>query len=63
MHDGRAATVEDAIQMHDGEGKASRRRYQLLTESDQAAVLAFLETFAAPVDAPQAGKSLVTQAP
>lgn len=61
MHDGRAATVDEAIQMHDGESNWSRRRYQLLKESDQAAVLAFLATFAAPVNAPQPGELSWTQ--
>jgi CxxC motif-containing protein (DUF1111 family) len=48
MHDGRAATVEDAIKLHDGEGKWSRRRYELLTEREQAALLSFLDTLQAP---------------
>jgi cytochrome c peroxidase len=61
MHDGRAATVDEAIQMHDGESNWSRSRYQLLKKRDQAAVLAFLATFAAPVNAPQPGELSLTQ--
>lgn len=48
MHDGRAATVEQAIEMHDGEGESSRRRYQLLKDKEKSELLAFLDTFAAP---------------
>ena len=42
LHDGRAASIEEAIRLHGGEGSASRARFEALTPEDQAAVLAFL---------------------
>ncbi len=39
LHDGRATTVEDAIQAHDGEATNSRERYRKLS-SDQKSLLA-----------------------
>jgi CxxC motif-containing protein (DUF1111 family) len=51
MHDGSAATLQDAIQQHRGDAKAVTRRFQALGTSDQAAVVAFLGTLKAPPDA------------
>ena len=42
LHDGRAATVEQAIRAHDGEGKASRDRFLRLTPTQQAQLRDFL---------------------
>jgi CxxC motif-containing protein (DUF1111 family) len=42
LHDGRAASVHDAISAHGGEGQIIRDRYLALTEAEQNAVLAFL---------------------
>ena len=53
LHDGRAATVEEAIKLHGGEGRSSLRRYERLDEEERHAVIAFLDTLAAPADAPQ----------
>ena len=44
LHDGRAATFEQAIDGHAGEGDASREAYQGLSDEQQAALTAFLET-------------------
>jgi CxxC motif-containing protein (DUF1111 family) len=44
LHDGRAATPDDAIRVHGGEGTASRDRYLSLSEAERAALLAFLGT-------------------
>lgn len=44
MHDGRATSLEQAIELHDGEGAASRDRFRSLSEQDRAAVIAFLKT-------------------
>ena len=42
LHDGRARSLEEAIQWHGGEGDASRQAYEGLTATEKNAVLAFL---------------------
>jgi len=42
MHDGRAATVEDAILLHGGEAQAARDAYAKLLDSQRAPVRVFL---------------------
>jgi CxxC motif-containing protein (DUF1111 family) len=44
LHDGRAKTVEQAIEMHGGEGARARDLFQALPPADRAAVVAFLKT-------------------
>jgi CxxC motif-containing protein (DUF1111 family) len=44
LHDGTAADVRAAIAAHQGEAEASRIAFEALTPSDQAAVLAFLDS-------------------
>jgi mono/diheme cytochrome c family protein len=44
LHDGRAATLGDAIKQHDGEGAAVRDAYLLLADDDQQKVVEFLGT-------------------
>jgi CxxC motif-containing protein (DUF1111 family) len=44
LHDGRAATVDDAIRGHDGEAAGSRDRYQRLTPTQRQQLLDFLGT-------------------
>ena len=44
LHDGRAATVEEAIQLHAGEGAGAQRRFAALGPKGRAALLAFLST-------------------
>ena len=44
MHDGRALTVTDAIQAHGGEAARSRDAFNGLSESDKAAIVAFLNS-------------------
>jgi CxxC motif-containing protein (DUF1111 family) len=48
MHDGRATTLTEAIEMHGGQGAASARRFANLSEHHRACVLAFLGTLRAP---------------
>jgi CxxC motif-containing protein (DUF1111 family) len=48
LHDGRAATLEDAILLHGGQGARAARSFAALTRSDQAQLLAFLKTLRAP---------------
>jgi hypothetical protein len=42
LHDGRAATLEDAILLHGGEAQAARDAYARLTDSERAPVRSFL---------------------
>ena len=44
MHDGESSTIPDAILRHGGEGAAARARFQALTPSDQAALVAFVQS-------------------
>ena len=44
LHDGRAATVKDAILAHDGQARRARDRFTRASADEQAALLAFLET-------------------
>jgi len=42
LHDGRVATISQAIDLHDGEGLAARNRFVRLTAFERAALLKFL---------------------
>lgn len=42
LHDGRAATMEDAILLHGGEAQAARDAYAKLKDSERAPVRVFL---------------------
>ena len=44
LHDGRAATVDEAVRGHDGEAAISRDRYQRLLPSQRRQLLDFLDT-------------------
>lgn len=44
MHDGRAFSIEQAIQLHGGEGANSRSQYNQLTESEKTQLIRFLES-------------------
>ncbi len=44
LHDGRAATLDDAILAHDGEARASRDRFATLDANRKAKLLAFLRS-------------------
>jgi len=44
LHDSRARTLSEAILWHDGEGAASRRRFEALPKADRDALLAFLKS-------------------
>ena len=43
LHDGRATTLEQAIDLHNGEAARSRDRFRSLTAEERAAVVAFLK--------------------
>jgi len=44
LHDGRAKTLEQAIQLHGGEGARARDNFLGLSETERAALIAFLKT-------------------
>jgi CxxC motif-containing protein (DUF1111 family) len=52
LHDGRAATVADAVALHGGEGMAAAKAYKRLSEKERQEVELFLQTLAAPQTGP-----------
>jgi len=44
LHDGRAATLEQAIELHGGEGAGARERFDRLPPGTRAALIAFLKS-------------------
>ena len=44
LHDGRAATLDQAIELHGGEAVGARDRFKALSTADRAAVVAFLKS-------------------
>ncbi|HEV8267659.1 MAG TPA: di-heme oxidoredictase family protein, partial [Thermoanaerobaculia bacterium] len=44
LHDGRAATLEEAILAHDGQGKGARDRFAALKANQKALLVAFLKS-------------------
>ena len=44
LHDGSAATAEEAVRRHGGEAELARRGFERLSEADRAALLAFLRS-------------------
>ncbi|OLC05622.1 MAG: hypothetical protein AUH42_07170 [Gemmatimonadetes bacterium 13_1_40CM_70_11] len=44
LHDGRATTLEQAIDLHGGEGTAARDRFRGLSAAERATLIAFLKT-------------------
>src|SRR5262245_53164237 len=48
MHDGRATTLEKAIEMHGGQSRHAAQRFQSLTDTERASVIAFLKSLRAP---------------
>lgn len=64
LHDGRAETIEQAIALHEGEGKATTNRYFGLTNRERLEVQAFLKSLVAPVrDAPVVEREEVPDLP
>jgi CxxC motif-containing protein (DUF1111 family) len=50
LHDGRAATLEQAITMHGGQGQSSAQRFQTLSPTERGQVIEFLKSLRAPRD-------------
>jgi CxxC motif-containing protein (DUF1111 family) len=48
LHDGRAATLQEAIQMHGGQGQRSARNFASLGREEQTQLIGFLKTLRAP---------------
>ena len=48
LHDGRAETLGDAIELHGGEAKFAREAFGKLSEEEQESVIAFLNCLVAP---------------
>jgi CxxC motif-containing protein (DUF1111 family) len=48
LHDGRAATLEEAIRLHAGQGERSASRFAALSRLEQDQLVAFLRTLRAP---------------
>ena len=48
LHDGRAATIEDAVLQHGGEATSSAKRFRELSDVERAQLLTFLSSLAAP---------------
>ncbi len=48
LHDGRAATLEDAIRLHGGQGQRAASKFQQLASEDQARLIGFLKTLRIP---------------
>ncbi len=48
MHDGRATTLEEAIQAHGGQGRRTQQRFEKLSTAERAQLIAFLKTLRAP---------------
>ncbi len=44
LHDGRAATIEQAIRLHWNQAEQSGRRFEVLAEQERAALLQFLKS-------------------
>jgi CxxC motif-containing protein (DUF1111 family) len=44
MHDGKATSFEEAIELHGGEAEAAKRRFRRLAAPERAALLAFLQS-------------------
>jgi CxxC motif-containing protein (DUF1111 family) len=44
LHDGSAATIDDAVRRHAGEAELARRGFEQTSESDRAALIAFLKS-------------------
>lgn len=48
MHDGRAASLEEAVRLHGGQAARAAAQFAQLSQAEQAQVIAFLKTLRAP---------------
>ena len=61
MHDGRALDLEEAVALHDGQGRTSAHRFFELSPKERAQVEAFLKSLVAPVAAAAPGIMLAAE--
>jgi len=57
MHDGRATTLKDAIELHGGEAEESSKKFKALSESEQKDLIAFLGNLVLYVNTAENGKT------
>jgi CxxC motif-containing protein (DUF1111 family) len=61
LHDGRAANLDQAIQLHGGEASAVKEQFKALSPTDRQSIIAFLQTLRAPAaDAIELGSRNLT---
>lgn len=60
LHDGRAATLDEAVLWHGGEARAARARFAALGPADRAALAAFLERLV--IEPDDAGQTMTPDA-
>jgi hypothetical protein len=58
LHDGRAQNLDEAVALHEGQGRASARRYFELSPQDRLKIEAFLKSLVAPAAAASPGVML-----
>ncbi len=56
MHDGRAQSLEEAVALHDGQGKKSAHAFFTLSAVKRAQIEAFLKSLVAPTSRPPCGR-------
>ncbi len=55
LHDGRAATIEQAIALHGGEGQKTAERFFALSQDERLHVMTFLKSLVAPTSRSEVG--------
>ena len=55
LHDGRAATIEQAIALHGGEGQKTAQRFFALVPDERLHVMTFLKSLVAPISRSEVG--------
>jgi CxxC motif-containing protein (DUF1111 family) len=56
LHDGRAATIEQAIALHGGEGQKTAQRFFALSQDERFHVITFLKSLVAPTSRSEVGR-------
>jgi len=57
LHDGRAATLSQAIELHAGQAASTAQKFKQLQPSEKGEILAFLKTLRAPKVADELSRS------
>ncbi len=53
LHDGRAATIDEAIRWHDGEARSARERYEAMAAARQLELTAFVQVLLSALPVPE----------